>query len=121
MAVDNRSEVRKVLLTTLMLNLVVMAIKGVVGWHTGALSLLADALHSITDSANNVLGLVTIHLASPQPDRQHPYGHQKFEAVGALGISAFLGIALKFSAVQSRGCSQAAKPSPSRLRNCRSS
>ncbi|MGK7904888.1 MAG: cation diffusion facilitator family transporter [Hormoscilla sp.] len=93
MAVDHRSQVRKVLLTTLMLNLVVMAIKGVVGWHTGALSLLADALHSITDSANNVLGLVTIRLASPQPDRQHPYGHQKFEAVGALGISAFLGIA----------------------------
>ncbi|MGH2413896.1 MAG: cation diffusion facilitator family transporter, partial [Microcystaceae cyanobacterium] len=29
----------------------------------------------------------------PRPDREHPYGHLKFEAVGALGISAFLGIA----------------------------
>ncbi|MGF1674276.1 MAG: PAS domain S-box protein, partial [Rivularia sp. (in: cyanobacteria)] len=27
------------------------------------------------------------------PDREHPYGHQKFEAVGALGIAAFLAIA----------------------------
>ncbi|MEB3830735.1 cation diffusion facilitator family transporter [Phormidium sp. CCY1219] len=93
MATDNRAEVRKVLLITLALNLVVMAIKAVVGTLTGSLSLLADALHSVTDSANNVLGLVTNHWASPQPDREHPYGHQKFDALGALGIAAFLGVA----------------------------
>lgn len=93
MVLDNRSEVRKVLLITLVLNLVVMAIKASVGWWTGSLSLLADALHSVTDSANNVLGLVASRLASPQPDRDHPYGHQKFDALGALGIAAFLGVA----------------------------
>jgi cation diffusion facilitator family transporter len=54
---------------------------------------LADALHSVTDSLNNVLGLFTNQLSSPFPDRDHPYGHQKFEAIGALGIAAFLGIA----------------------------
>jgi cation diffusion facilitator family transporter len=90
---DNRAEVRRVLLITLFLNLFVMALKATVGWTTGSLSLLADALHSITDSANNVLGLFTSRLSSPFPDRDHPYGHHKFEAVGALGIAAFLGIA----------------------------
>lgn len=93
MATDNRKQVRKVLLITLALNLLVMGIKAVVGIWTGSLSLLADALHSVTDSANNVLGLITNRLASPEPDRQHPYGHQKFDAIGALGIAAFLGIA----------------------------
>ena len=93
MLLDNRAEVRKVLLITLLLNLVVLVIKAGVGFLTGSLSLLADALHSVTDSANNILGLVTNQLASPQPDRDHPYGHQKFDAVGALGIAAFLGIA----------------------------
>ncbi|MBW4680753.1 MAG: cation diffusion facilitator family transporter [Microcoleus vaginatus WJT46-NPBG5] len=93
MLVDNRAEIRKVLIITLLLNLVVMTIKAGVGFLTGSLSLLADALHSVTDSANNILGLVTNQLASPQPDRDHPYGHQKFDAVGALGIAAFLGIA----------------------------
>lgn len=88
-----RSEVRRVLLITLVLNVAVVVLKLVVGTWTGSLSLLADALHSITDSANNVLGLVTNQLASPEPDRDHPYGHQKYEAVGALGIAAFLGIA----------------------------
>lgn len=90
---DNRSAVRKVLIITLLLNLFVMALKAAIGWWTGSLSLLADAIHSVTDSANNVLGLVTTRLASPEPDRDHPYGHQKYEAVGALGIAAFLGIA----------------------------
>ncbi|ESA32673.1 cation diffusion facilitator family transporter [Leptolyngbya sp. Heron Island J] len=88
-----RSEVRQVLLITLFLNLLVMVLKVCVGFWTGSLSLLADALHSVTDSANNILGLVTNHLASPEPDREHPYGHQKYEAIGALGVAAFLGIA----------------------------
>ena len=90
---DNRSVVRRVLLITLVLNLLVMGLKAGVGWATGSLSLIADAAHSLTDSANNILGLVTSQLSSPEPDRDHPYGHQKFEAIGALGIAAFLGIA----------------------------
>ena len=93
MIYDNRTEVRKVLIITLLLNVFVMGLKVLVGHWTGSLSLLADALHSVTDSANNVLGLVAIKFSSPLPDREHPYGHNKFEALGALGIAAFLGIA----------------------------
>ncbi|MGD1950874.1 MAG: cation diffusion facilitator family transporter [Leptolyngbyaceae cyanobacterium] len=88
-----RSEIRQVLLITLLLNVLVMMLKVCVGVWTGSLSLLADALHSVIDSANNILGLITNHLASPDPDREHPYGRQKYEAVGALGVAAFLGIA----------------------------
>ncbi|TAF10458.1 MAG: cation transporter [Nostocales cyanobacterium] len=93
MTYDNRAEVGKVLIITLFLNLFVMGLKAFVGYSTGSLSLLADALHSVTDSANNVLGLIASRFSSPLPDREHPYGHNKFEAVGALGIAAFLGIA----------------------------
>jgi cation diffusion facilitator family transporter len=98
--IDNRSIVRRVLVLTLVLNLFVMVLKAFVGFSTGSLSLFADALHSLTDSANNVLGLVASRFSSPMPDRDHPYGHQKFEAVGALGIAAFLGVAC-FEIVQS--------------------
>jgi cation diffusion facilitator family transporter len=67
-----------------------MALKAIVGVQIGSLSLQADALHSVTDSANNVVGLVANRLSDPTPDRDHPYGHQKFEGVAALGIAAFL-------------------------------
>lgn len=93
MGKDNRAVVRRVLVITLFLNLFVMGLKFFVGMLTGSLSLIADALHSVTDSANNLLGLIANQFASPVPDREHPYGHHKFEAVGALGIAAFLGIA----------------------------
>lgn len=93
MAKNYRAKVRQVLVVTLLLNLLVLILKATVGWLTGSLSLQADALHSVTDSANNILGLVANRFSSPQPDREHPYGHQKFEALGALGIAAFLGIA----------------------------
>ncbi|MDC0832669.1 cation transporter [Leptolyngbya valderiana BDU 20041] len=93
MVTDYRPQVRRVLVLTLLLNLFVLALKATLGLWTGSLSVIADALHSVTDSASNVLGLVTSRLSSPQPDRDHPYGHQKFEAVGAIGIAAFLGVA----------------------------
>ena len=91
--------VRRVLWITLALNIAVAAIKAAVGFATGSLAVLADALHSLTDGANNVLGLVVTRWSTTPPDREHPYGHQKFEAMGALAIAAFLGIAC-FEVVQ---------------------
>ena len=91
--------VRRVLWITLALNILVCAIKAVIGFATGSLAILADALHSLTDGANNVLGLVVTRWSTPPPDREHPYGHQKFEAMGALAIAALLGIAC-FEVVQ---------------------
>lgn len=92
-AQDTRAEVGRVLAITLVLNLIVTLLKAIVGFWSGSLSILADALHSVTDSLNNVLGLFTNQLSSPEPDRAHPYGRHKYEAIGALGIAAFLGIA----------------------------
>lgn len=93
MSSDYLLKVRYVLLATLGLNVAVLVLKAGLGFWTGSLSVLADALHSVTDSASNILGLVTNGLSSPVPDRDHPYGHQKFEAIGAIGIAAFLAIA----------------------------
>lgn len=93
MATDNRSQVRRVLITALFMNLLLVAIKGVIGGITGSLSLFADALHSLTDVASSGMAMVANHFASPQPDREHPYGRQKFDALGALGVTAFLAVA----------------------------
>jgi len=85
--------VRRVLWGTLALNIGVCLLKLIVGLWTGSLAIMADAIHSLTDSLNNVMGLVVMRWSAPPPDREHPYGHLKFEAIGALGIAAMLGIA----------------------------
>lgn len=85
--------VRRILWITLALNLLVCLIKAGVGVVTHSMAIVADALHSLTDGLNNVLGLVVTRWSAPPPDREHPYGHHKFEAMGALAIAALLGIA----------------------------
>lgn len=86
-------QVQRVLYLTLGLNLLVFSVKLILGLATGSLSLVADALHSVTDSASNILALLAARFSSPEPDEDHPYGRSKFEAIGALGIAAFLGVA----------------------------
>ncbi|MGQ9838861.1 MAG: cation diffusion facilitator family transporter [Cyanobacteriota bacterium] len=86
-------QVKKVLYITLGLNVLVFLVKFVLGLTTGSLSLIADALHSSTDSASNLFSLLAMRFSSPEPDDDHPYGHTKFESIGALGIAAFLGMA----------------------------
>ncbi|MCF2972677.1 cation diffusion facilitator family transporter [Synechococcus sp. Nb3U1] len=93
-------QVQKVLYITLGLNILVFWVKLILGLTTGSLSLIADALHSFTDSASNILGLLAMRFSSPEPDADHPYGHRKFESIGALGIAAFLGMA-SFEILQS--------------------
>ena len=88
-----QNSIRNVLYITLGLNLLVLETKFSLGLATGSLSLIADALHSFSDSASNILGLIAMRLANPQPDWDHPYGHSKFESLGALGIAGFLAVA----------------------------
>lgn len=83
-------EVRKVLWIVLALNLAVAALKAFIGFWTGSLGVLGDALHSTTDGLSNVVALVGIHFAISPPDREHPYGHAKFETMAAFGIACFL-------------------------------
>lgn len=77
---------------TLALNLAVAAGKLVVGYSVNSLAMIADGFHSIMDSASNVIGLVGVSVASRPPDPEHPYGHQKFEPIAALGIAVLLGL-----------------------------
>ncbi len=92
-AVDSRSPaVRRVLLVVLALNAVVLAIKIGVGVRTGALTVLGAALDSGLDLLNNVIGMMLVSVAARAPDEEHPYGHAKFETLGALGIVGFLSI-----------------------------
>lgn len=50
----------------------------------------ADGLHSLSDGASNVIGLIGIALSSRPIDKDHPYGHKKYETLFSLGIAALL-------------------------------
>lgn len=83
-------EVSRVLWRVLLLNLAVAVAKISFGWWSGAVSILSDGFHSLTDSASNVVALVGVRLAAQPADAGHPYGHRKFETLASAAIFVFL-------------------------------
>ena len=84
--------VRRVFIGLLVANLAVVAAKSFVGLRAGSLAILGSALDSSVDALNNVLALIVVRVAAKEPDEDHPYGHGKFETLGALAIVGFLSI-----------------------------
>ncbi len=84
------AEVSAVLVRVLVLNLLVATAKIAFGYATGVVSILSDGFHSLTDASSNVVALVGIRVASMPPDRDHPYGHRKYETMAAGAIMALL-------------------------------
>lgn len=55
--------------------------------------MVADGFHSLLDASSNVLGIVGLTISLAPPDEGHPYGHRKFEALAAIGISFLMFLA----------------------------
>ena len=87
---DRYAAVSRVLRRVLLLNLVVAVAKIALGLITGAVSVLSDGFHSLTDSASNIVALVGVRVAQQPPDADHPYGHRKFETMASVAILLFL-------------------------------
>jgi cation diffusion facilitator family transporter len=91
---DRYSQVVRILYRVLVLNLAVAIVKIVLGYLTGAVSILSEGFHSLTDSASNVVALVGVSIARRPPDENHPYGHRKYETMASLAILIFLVVVL---------------------------
>src|SRR5881409_3924820 len=83
---------RRVFLGLLAINASVVGAKLLVASASGSLAILGSALDSSVDALNNVLALIVVRVAAREPDEDHPYGHGKFETLGALGMVGFLSI-----------------------------
>jgi len=85
-------QVERVLVREALANLAVMVAKAVVGFHTGSIAVLGDAVHSLADFANNIVAFIATRIASAPPDQDHPYGHRKFETLAVFGIATLLSV-----------------------------
>jgi cation diffusion facilitator family transporter len=68
---------RKTALIALAANAAIAVVKGIAGVLSGSAAMLAEAAHSIADTANQVFLLVSIQRGQQKPDREHPFGHGK--------------------------------------------
>lgn len=73
-------------------NLLVLIVKTIAGLTTGSYAILADAVHSLADLGSNGLALAAAHISSEPPDRDHPYGHRKFETLAVFVLATLLSV-----------------------------
>lgn len=98
---------------TLIINIVLGALKTVVGIVGKSKAMLADGIHTLSDVITTVIVLLGLKVASKEADSDHQYGHEKFESVFAKLLSVFLvltGLYIGYEASKSLSQGNIVKP-----------
>src|SRR5210317_1514366 len=82
--------VRKVTWIGLVTNIGLSGLKFAAGYLGRSQALIADAIHSLTDTTTDIAVIAGSHYWSRPPDEDHPYGHRRLETL----VTAFIGIML---------------------------
>eukprot|EP00929_Paragymnodinium_shiwhaense_P112209 TRINITY_DN80472_c0_g1_i1.p1 TRINITY_DN80472_c0_g1~~TRINITY_DN80472_c0_g1_i1.p1 ORF type:complete len:554 (+),score=94.35 TRINITY_DN80472_c0_g1_i1:50-1711(+) len=89
-ASPNEGEAERVTILAAVINVMLAAVKLVAGMWSGSAALVADAWHSLSDLVSDAVTFWAVRMAQEPPDSEHPYGHGRYEALGALGVSALV-------------------------------
>jgi len=89
-AQEHYVHIRRILIWVLFLNWFVALAKILYGLSSRTVSMTADGFHSLADGSSNIVGLIGIRLACQPKDKDHPYGHKKYETFFSLGIALLL-------------------------------
>jgi cation diffusion facilitator family transporter len=77
---------------SILINLLLFALKLIVGMAIGSIAIVADAWHTLSDSLSSLVLLIGVKLSEKPPDKEHPYGHGRFQLLATFGIGAMLAI-----------------------------
>ena len=76
--------------TGILCNCLLFLAKFLTGWVLGAVSIMADAVNNLSDAASSVVTLLGFRLARRPADRDHPYGHARYEYLSGLVVAALI-------------------------------
>ena len=79
--------------TGIIVNVLLSALKFIVGMLSGSLAVTADAVNNLSDAAGSLMSLITVRLAVKPNDKSHPFGHGRLEYIGALAVGVLIVIA----------------------------
>ena len=71
-------------------NVVLCAAKMLIGFLAGSVSIIADAVNNLSDAASNITSLFGFKLAGKPADRDHPYGHGRYEYLSGLIVAVLI-------------------------------
>jgi cation diffusion facilitator family transporter len=76
--------------TSIVMNLLLFVVKIVLGISIKSVSLIADAVHTLSDSGTSAVVIIGFKMARKPSDKEHPFGHGRMESVAALVVSVLL-------------------------------
>lgn len=76
--------------TGIFCNVLLFAVKGIVGYLLHSISVMADAFNNLSDAGSSIIGLVGVKMAEKPADEEHPFGHGRIEYIAALIVSFFI-------------------------------
>ncbi len=79
--------------TGIIVNVLLAALKFIIGTVSGSLAATADAINNLSDSAGSLMALITVRMAVRPNDDSHPFGHGRMEYLGALAVGIIILIA----------------------------
>lgn len=106
--------VNTICLVTILANVILSIIKFIAGGVGHSTAMISDSIHSISDVITTVIALIGIKMSSHEKDREHPYGHERFECVASMILSFTLfitGLLLVDTSLSSRDTLYKLKPS----------
>ena len=77
-------------IVTIIENIVLSVAKLLVGIIAHSNAMISDAIHSASDVFSTIVVMIGIKLASKEPDKEHPYGHERLESVTAIILAMVL-------------------------------
>jgi len=77
---------------SIFVNIILFGLKYWAGIVSGSLALMADAWHTLSDSISSVIVIAGVKLSSMKPDREHPFGHGRWEQIASIFIAFLLGL-----------------------------
>lgn len=82
----------KVSFITIIVNVVLAAIKIVAGIIGKSNAMLADGVHTLSDVLTTIVVIFGLKISSKEADKEHPYGHEKYEPIFAKLLSVMLAL-----------------------------
>ena len=99
----------------LLSNLLLFVGKLLIGLISGSVSIMADAMNNLSDTVSSVLTLVGFYIAGKPADKEHPYGHERFEYISGMLVSlliTFVGFQFFMTSIERIKAPQSIKVTP---------
>ncbi len=71
-------------------NFFICIFKIIAGIISGSITIIADGVNNLTDALSSILTIIGFKISSKPADKEHPYGHERFENVTALIIALII-------------------------------